>query len=101
MKKILILLLICLMVTGCSAPIGTVEGAEWDTITIDGVVYIKAPAEFDIYSSVDKDEHLGIIQSGDQTLDLYTIKGDTEHNYLYVRWEWDGDIYVRKDYVGE
>ena len=70
-------------------------------ITIDGVEYIKAEGEYDIYSSSDKGSHLGFIKSGDNKLNVYTIQGDTEGNYLYVRWEWEGDIYVRKDYVGE
>lgn len=101
MKRFLILFLVMVMLSGCAATIGTVEGPEWDVITIDGIEYIKASDEHDIYSSADKDAHLGIIKSGDQTMDVYTIKGDTEHNYVYVRWEWEGDIYVRKDYVGE
>lgn len=101
MKRFLILILVMLILSGCAATIGTVEGPEWDVIAIDGIEYIKASDEYDIYSSADKDDHLGIIKSGDQTLDVYTIKGDTEQNYLYVRWEWEGDIYVRKDYVGD
>lgn len=101
MKRFPILILLLTMLTGCAAPIGTVEGPEWDTIMIDGIEYIKAPHEYDIYSSADKDDHIGIIKSGDKTLDVYTIKGDTEQNYLYVRWEWEGEIYVRKDYVEE
>lgn len=101
MKRFLTVVLACIMLAGCSTSIGTVEGPEWDVITIDGVEYIKAPDEYDIYSSADKDDHLGIIKSGDQTLGVYTIKGDTDQNFLYVRWEWEGGIYVRKDYVAE
>ena len=101
MKRFLILILALLMLTGCAAPIGTVQGPEWDTITIDGVAYIKADGEYDIYSSSDKGDHLGYIESRDNKLNVYSIKGDTEGNYLYVRWEWEGDIYVRKDYVEE
>lgn len=101
MKRILILIFILLMLTGCSKPIGTVKGPEWDVITIGGVEYVKASGEFDIYSSSDKGSHLGVIKSGDNKLDVYAIKGDTEQNYLYVRWEWEGDIYVRKDYAGD
>ena len=89
------------MLTGCTAPIGTVQGSEWDVITIDGVEYVKADGEYDIYSSSDKDTHLGYIESGDNKLNVYSIQGDTEGNYLYVRWEWEGDIYVRKDLVKE
>lgn len=101
MKRILILILLLATLTGCAGPIGSVQGPEWDVITIDGVEYIKAEGEYDIYSSSDKGSHLGFIESGDNKLNVYTIQGDTEGNYLYVRWEWEGDIYVRKDYVGE
>ena len=101
MKRILILILALLMLTGCAAPIGTVQGPEWDVITIDGVEYVKAYGEHDTYSSSDKDTHLGYIESGDNKLNVYSIKGDTEGNYLYIRWEWEGDIYVRKDLIKE
>lgn len=101
MKRFLILILALLVLTGCAAPIGTVQGTEWDVITIDGVEYIKAYGEHDIYSSSDKDIHLGYIESGDNRLNVYSIKGDMEGNYLYVRWEWEGDIYVRKEFVKE
>lgn len=101
MRKLLVLLLVILTLTGCAAPIGTAAGPEWDMITIEGVEYIKvdaAPAEYDIHSGSDKGDHLGIIKSGDKTLHVYSIEGD--ENYLYVRWEWEGTIYVRKDYAG-
>ena len=42
MKRILILIVALLILTGCAAPIGTVQGPEWDVITIDGVEYVKA-----------------------------------------------------------
>ena len=25
------------------------------------------------------------------------VKGDPERNYLYWSWEWEGDMYVRKE----
>lgn len=101
MKRLLILIVALLMLTGCAAPIGTVQGPEWDVITIDGVEYVKAYGKHDTYSSSDKDAYLGYIESGDNKMDVYSIKGDTEGNYLYVRWEWEGDIYVRKDLIKE
>ena len=101
MKRLLILILLMVTLTGCAAPIGTVLGPEWDVITIDGVAYIKAYGEYDIYSSSDKDTHLGYIESGDNKLNVYSIKGDEDGNYLYGQWEWEGDIYVRKDYAEE
>ena len=60
MKKLLILILTLMMLTGCGTPIGTVSGPEWDTLTVNGVEYIKAPPGYDIYDSSDKDDHLGI-----------------------------------------
>ncbi|MBQ8359682.1 MAG: hypothetical protein IJX37_07230 [Oscillospiraceae bacterium] len=97
MKRCFLLLLLVVMLSGCASSIGTVTGPEWDVITIDGIAYIKATQAYDIYSSADKDTYLGIVKSGDKNLHIYTLKGDTEQNYLYVRWEWEGELYVRSD----
>lgn len=102
MRKLLVLVPLLLTLMGCSEPIGTVEGPEWDTIIIDGMEYIpedSAPAEYDIYSGSDKGSYLGVVESGDQILQVYAIEGDEEQNYLYVRWEWEGDVYIRRDYI--
>lgn len=38
-----------------------------------------------------------IIKSGDHIFHIYEIKGDPERDYLYWSWEWEGDVYVRKE----
>lgn len=84
--------------------VGTVEGPEWDRIIIDGTEYIKAyraPKELDPYSIADKGKHLGIIKSGDRTLHVYAVKGEEDGDYIYVRWEWEGEFYIREDMISE
>lgn len=79
--------------------IGTISGPEHDYITIDGVTYVsEASSAIDIpYDRSDKGRHLGIIKSGDQVFHIYEVKGDTERNYLYWTWEWEGEMYIRED----
>ncbi len=106
MKKAAALMLAFLL-WGCSAGnqvIGTVEGPEWDRIIIDGIEYIPesaAPTAYDIHSSADAGSRLGIIKCGDTILQVYSVKGDEAGNYLYVRWEWEGEIYIREDVIQE
>ena len=80
-------------------PVGTVEGPEWDILHVDGVTYIsERSAGFDIpYDRSDRGMHIGIIKSGDYIFHIYEVKGDLDRNYLYWAWEWEGDMYVRKD----
>jgi hypothetical protein len=80
-------------------PVGTVEGPEWDTLHVDGITYIsEGSASVDIpYNRADKGKHLGIIKSGKYTFHIYEIKGDPERNYLYWTWDWEGEMYVRKE----
>lgn len=106
MKRILVVILILVMMSGCSSKqiIGTVEGPEWDKILIGDAEYIPesaVPSQYDIYSSADKDAKLGIIQSGDTTLTIYSVKGEESRDYIYVQWEWEGEIYIRKDIIKE
>ena len=79
--------------------IGTISGPEYDYIIIDGDTYIsERSASVDIpYDRSDKGRHLGVIKSGDHVFHIYEIKGDSERNYLYWTWEWEGEMYIRKD----
>lgn len=97
--SIIILLVIMAGVSWYYKPIGTAEGPEWNILHIDGVTYVnEASAGFDIpYDRSDRGRHLGIIKSGDNTFHIYEVKGDPERDYLYWSWEWEGDMYVRKD----
>ena len=97
---IILLLVVSIGVTSWYyKPIGTVEGPEWNLLHIDGVTYVcESGAGFDIpYDRSDRGRHLGIIKSGDRIFHIYEIKGDPERNYLYWSWEWEGDVYVRKE----
>ena len=79
--------------------IGTISGPEYDYMTIDGITYVsEASASVDIpYDRSDKGRHLGIIKSGEHVFHIYEVKGDTERNYLYWTWEWEGEMYIRED----
>ena len=101
MKKKLILLcgiVLLLIISGViykqtvGAPvIGTVSGAEWEYLTVDGTEY-----ELDHAAPVngtDKGSFLGIATSGDLRFRIYSIKEYDE--YLYCQWEWEGHIYKR------
>ena len=98
-----ILLLICTISiyksTFGAKEIGTISGPEYDYITIDGVTYVsEASSSIDIpYDRSDKGRHLGIIKSGEHVFHIYEVKGDTERNYLYWTWEWEGEMYIRED----
>ena len=80
-------------------PIGTVEGPEWEILRVDGVTYVREGSYgYDIpYNRSDRGRHLGIIKSGGYIFHIYEVKGDPERNYLYWSWEWEGDMYVRKE----
>ncbi len=88
-----VLLVIILLVHG--RKIGTVKGAEMEQIVIDGVTYVQNP--FLDFSYADKGRYLGRAVSGDITFRVYAVKGDTEGNYLYRLWSWEGAFYERKD----
>ena len=83
-------------------PIGTVEGPEWDILHVDGVTYISEKSSgIDIqYDRSDRGRHLGIIKSGEHTFHIYAVKGDPDRNYLYWAWDWEGEMFIRKDLIG-
>lgn len=92
------------MIPACKATfaakeIGTISGPEYDYITIDGITYVsERSASIDIpYDRSDKGRHLGIIKSGEHVFHIYEVKGDPERNYLYWTWEWEGEMYIRKE----
>ena len=75
--------------------IGTVKGAEMEQIVIDGVTYVQNP--FLDFSYADKGRFLGRAVNDKVTFRVYTVRGDTEEQYLYRLWEWEGAFYERKD----
>ena len=102
-RKWLLLIAALLLSIGVASwyykPIGTVKGPEWEMLHIDDVTYVREGSfGYDIpYNRSDRGRHLGIIKSGDYVFHIYEVKGDPERNYLYWSWEWEGDMYVRKE----
>ena len=96
---ILLLLIIIAATLWYFRPVGTVEGPEWDILHVDGVTYVSEKSSgIDIpYNRSDRGRYLGIIKSGDYIFHIYEIKGDKERNYLYWTWEWEGEMFIRKD----
>lgn len=81
-----------------SEPIGTIRGAEFDEIVIDGIVYCRDHAdEYQSFTSADKGGCLGTVSNGDETFWIYAVKGDSDQRFLYARWDLEGDFYVQKD----
>lgn len=99
MKRILPLFLILVLLFGCSAEsIGTIRGAELETIVIDGAVYeLDAADEFQSFSAANRGDFLGTVTNGKETFRVYTLKGDEARQYLYVLWGYEGNIYVRTE----
>lgn len=99
MKKIIITTLLgfCLFeLVACSGKtIGKISGAENDLITINNVVY-----ELDNntgFSNADKDKYLGKVTNSKITMKVYSVKGDTDQNYIYTLWDWEGTFYKRQE----
>ena len=75
--------------------IGTVKGAEMEQIVIDGVTYVQNP--FLDFSYADKGRFLGRAVNDKVTFRVYTVRGDTEEQYLYRLWEWVGAFYEKQN----
>lgn len=98
MKKIISVAICIAMVLSLSAcgskTIGTIKGAEWDFIEIDGVEYAKV-TDSGIHQS-DKDKYLGkVSDNGKITFKCYSVKDDDEGQYIYCLWDWEGSVYQR------
>ena len=102
MKKLISVALcfaIVLSLSACgSRTIGTIKGAEWDFIEIDGVEYAKV-INSGVHQS-DKDKYLGKVSDGGKiTFKCYSVKDDDEGQYIYCLWDHDGLIYQMADFV--
>ena len=89
----LFLSLLCIFafsLAGCNkAAVGTVSGAEYEFLTMDGEEYelcTDAP-----FHASDRGKKIGEIKSGDRTFHVYSVKGTDQ--YLYCRWEHEGRMY--------
>ena len=97
---VLILLFIPFFKTIFQVPIiGSITGAEYDFIEIDGVRYVedRAGARADGFSSADRGEYLGAVTDGNVTMRVFSVKGDNSGRYIYTLWDWDGAFYARED----
>ena len=101
MKKKLIAALCVVLVLLCTAflmrgrVIGTVKGAEMEQIVIDGVTYVQNNNTGLSYA--DKGRFLGRAANDKVTFRVYTVRGDTEDQYLYRLWEWEGAFYEKQN----
>ena len=103
-KKIVLLLCGALLVISIisigkatlgTGEIGTISGAENEYITIDGVKYV-----FDIdsgFSYADKGKYLGEVSNSQITMKVYSVEGDTNGDYIYTRWDWEGYFYKKTE----
>ena len=87
----LVLILIATMVACSAEPIGKISGAENEYITINDVKYILDTDNS--FSSADKGDYLGRVSNSNITMKVYSVKGDTEKNYIYALWDWEGAFY--------
>ena len=94
-----VLLLISIISLGKAAfgakEIGTISGAENEYITIDGVEYV-----FDSnsgFSYADKGKYLGRVSNSKITMKVYSVEGDTNGDYIYTRWDWEGYFYKKTE----
>ena len=102
MKKLLIVLLLCLLLGGCSLnrPIGEVCGPEFDYIIINGETYLSDYGDnYQNFSIADKGGKLGVVSNGRDKLRVFRVKGDAEGNFLYAAWGYEGNYYVKESYI--
>lgn len=80
--------------------IGTISGAEYEFIEIDGVRYaadLYNEHAANSFSSADRGEYLGSVTNGEITMRVFSVKGDDSGRFLYTLWDWDGAFYIRAD----
>ena len=75
--------------------IGTIRGPEMEQIVIDGVTYVQNNNTGLSYA--DKGRFLGRAANDKVTFRVYTVRGDTEDQYLYRLWEWEGAFYEKQN----
>ena len=99
MKKLIAVALVMallLSLVACSGKtIGKISGAENEYITIDDVKYVLNPNHD--FSQADKETYLGKVSNSKITMKVYSVTGDTEEEYIYALWEWEGAFYKREN----
>ena len=98
MKKFAIFFFILSLLFGLAAcgekTIGKITGPENDCIIIDDVKYIRDTNHN--YSNADKGKYLGKATNSKIFMRIYTVKGDTEGEYIYAFWDWEGAFYKKE-----
>ena len=98
MKRLIAVTLIMallLSLVACSGKIiGKISGPENDCIIIDDVKYNRETNHE--FSNTDKGKYLGKVSNSKITMRVYSVKGDTEGEYIYAFWDWEGAFYKRE-----
>ena len=84
-----------LSLVACSGKtIGKISGAENEYITIDDVKYVIDTDNN--FSQADKGTYLGKVSNSKITMRVYSVRGDTDGEYIYALWDWEGAFYKRE-----
>lgn len=84
-----------LSLVACSGEtIGKISGAENEYITMNDVKYVL-DTNHD-FSQADKGAYLGKVSNSKITMRVYSVKGDTNEDYIYALWDWEGAFYKRE-----
>ena len=98
MKRLIALLLVMVLLLSLIScgdkTIGKISGPENDYITIDNVKYNRETNHD--FSNADKRKYLGKVSNSKITMRVYSVKGDTEGEYIYALWDWEGAFYKRE-----
>lgn len=98
MKRLMVVALVMallLSLVACSGKtIGKISGAENEYITIDDVKYILDTDNN--FSQADKGTYLGKVSNSKITMRVYSVRGDTDGEYIYALWDWEGAFYKRE-----
>ena len=94
MAVALVMALLLSLVACSSKTIGKISGSENDCITIDDVKYNRETNHD--FSNADKGTYLGKVSNSKITMRVYSVKGDTDGEYIYALWDWEGAFYKRE-----
>ena len=94
MAVALVMALLLSLVACSGKTIGKISGAENEYITIDDVKYVL-DTNHD-FSQADKGTYLGKVSNPKITMKVYSVKGDTNGDYIYTLLDWEGAFYKRE-----
>jgi len=102
MAVALVMALLLSLVACSGKTIGKISGAENEYITIDDVKYVLDTD--DNFSQADKgtylgkvsNSYLGKVSNSKITMRVYSVRGDTDGEYIYALWDWEGAFYKRE-----